>query len=743
MSEPQPTLHLEHRDDDVAVLCIDDPEDSVNTLKRELAREFEEIFDGLETNLRAKILVVTSGKPASFIVGADLEMLQRAASAAQASALAELSQRIQQRLASLPMPTVAAIHGSCLGGGLELVLALDARVASDDSATRLGFPEVRLGLLPGGGGTQRLPRLIGVGAALELLLSGRELSATQALRRGLVDAVVPEDELLQAAVERGSTMVGLRRRPGRPLLASPVVSPFNRRGLLHSLLARNPFGRQVMFAKARGQTLARTRGNYPAPERILEVVRTGLERGLDAGLRAEARAFGELVVSPQSRELVRIFFATRELKSDTGVDDSGVEPAEVRRIGLLGAGLMGAGIAYVSAARADTDVCIKERDEASLRRGMKRLTQALDERVGRGRMTEVRRQTILERIEGTTDNAELKGCDIVIEAVFEDRDLKRRMLADMQAFGDPDLIFASNTSSIPIAEIAAESARAQNVIGMHYFSPVERMPLLEVIRAEATDPRAVATCVAFGKRQGKTVIVVADGPGFYTTRILAPYLNEAAWLLSDGVSIEALDNALVDFGFPVGPLTLLDDVGIDVAHKVSGILGEAFGPRMPPPPGLQQLVADGRYGNKAGRGFYRQGDRRGGARRADASVYQVLGVELQAKPDSRGIARRCVLQMVNEATRCLDEGILRSARDGDVGAILGLGFPPFLGGPFRYADAVGPASLVAQLEGLAERHGERFAPAAILRTLARSASSFYRDGTPDSATVGLPPGIAD
>ncbi len=717
------TLRIERRDDDVAVLWIDDPGESVNTLRAELAEEFQRVLDELEDSSPAKALIIISAKPDNFIAGANLEMLQSVNSIGEGRKLAELSQGMQRRLASLPMPVVAAIHGSCLGGGLELALALDARVASDDRATRLGLPEVQLGLLPGGGGTQRLPRLIGLAPAMRLLLTGRQVGADEARELGLVDAVVERERLLDAAVEQALGMRGLHRRPGRPLVPAPAASPFNRRGFLHLLLARNPIGRQLFFARVHRQTVDKTRGNYPAPEFIIEVVRKGLEQGRQAGFAAEARAFGELVVSPQSRELVRMFFATRELAKESGVEEAQITAREVQAVGILGAGLMGAGIAYLCAASAGTRVIIRERDRESLAKGMQRLRDLVAARVQRKRLSEAEAKIVLERVSGTLEVSALGSASLVIEAVFEDRELKRELLAHVESLEQDQLIFASNTSSIPISEIAKGSERPANVIGMHYFSPADRMPLLEVIVTEQTAPVVTATCVAFGKRQGKTVIVIRDGPGFYTSRILAPYLNEATWLLTEGISIEAVDRALVDFGYPVGPLALLDDVGIDVGYKVSRILGDAFGTRMQPPAELQRLVEEGYLGAKSERGFYLHGGR--SRRRVNHAIYDLLDVNASTTTEAVVIAERCVLHMVNEAARCLESGILRSARDGDVGAVFGLGFPPFFGGPFRYADTLGVRKLVERLEYFAGLHGERYVPAKILYELAARDASFY------------------
>ena len=377
---------------------------------------------------------------------------------------------------------------------------------------------------------------------------------------------------------------------------------------------------------------------------------------------------------------------------------------------MLGGGLMGSGIAFVTV-NAGLPVRLRERDDAAAAHGLGAVRALLDERVKRRSIDRLERAEKMRLLTATTDWSGLERVDVLVEAVFEDLALKQEMVRAFEAV-NPTGIFASNTSSIPIARIAEASAHPGTVLGMHYFSPVQKMPLLEVIVTDRTSPEATATAVALGKRQGKTVIVVRDGPGFYTSRILAPYMNEAAHLLVEGAAVEDLDRALVDFGFPVGPITLLDEVGIDVGDKVGKILHEAFGDRMAPPAALHDVVAAGRLGRKNGKGFYTYG---GKEKRVDATVYDLLpGGRARKRIPAAEIQERVVLQMVNEAVRCLGEGILRSARDGDVGAVFGLGFPPFRGGPFRWADTVGTRTLLGKLERLRERHGERFAPAPLL-----------------------------
>lgn len=716
-------LSLERRDDGVAVLWMNDPEESVNTLKRELIDEFEEMLAGIESDREIKVLVFASGKPDSFVAGADLEMLLEIHEAREAKALSEASQRIQRRIAALKPTTVAAINGACLGGGLELAMAFDGRLAADHDKTRLGLPEVQLGLLPGGGGTQRLPALVGIERALDLLLTGRQVNARYAKRIGLVDDCTHKDILVDAAAMLGRE---IRGRPRHPSAWQRVRSRLSMGALRNWALAGNPAGRWFVFDQARKRSRRKTRGNYPAPDRILEVVRTGLESGRQRGEAAEAGAFGELVVTPEARQLIRLFFASNQLKKESGVDDADVKPEEVKKVGVLGAGLMGAGIAYVCLAKADTAVRLKDINDDNLTRGLANIHGMLDERVKRRSITSLDRARLLGRLSGTLDYSGFGNCQVVVEAVFEDMKLKHKMIEELAKKTGTRTIVASNTSALPIAEIAEASEHPETVIGMHYFSPVERMPLLEIVVTDKTAPWVIATCVALGKKQGKTVIVVRDGPGFYTTRILGTYMNEATYLLNEGAPIDRIDEALLDFGYPVGPMALLDEVGFDVGHKVATTLEKAFGTRMVPGPGMRKLAEDERLGKKNQRGLYLYGGKKSkGGKQVDQSVYGLLGVTADPEFDLREISERCALQMVNEAAWCLGEGVIKSARDGDVGAVFGLGFPPFRGGPFRYIDSIGAAEIVDRLNRLAETHGERFTPAPLLADKSKSKGLFH------------------
>lgn len=703
--------------DGVATLLVDDPGEKVNTIHPALMAELVTLLDRLEKDDAATAVVLASGKPDGFVAGAKIELMQGATDAAAIERLSRDGQAVFDRVERFRKPVVAAIHGACLGGGLEWALACHYRIATDHPRTSLGLVEVQLGLIPGGGGTQRLPRLVGIQAALDLILAAKTVKARKALKLGLVDEAVPPAVLLDVARDRARALAtGKLRRKPRPAAKGAVAS------VTRLALEDNFLGREVLFRQARRQVLARTKGHYPAPLRALEAIEHGYQKGFAKGLEKEAQLFGQLAVGPVAKQLIEVFFASTALKKDTGVDDPSVKPRAVERVGVLGGGLMGGGIAYVTV-NAGLPVRLRERDDAAAAKGLSAVTAILDERVKRRSIDRLERLEKLRLLTATTDWSGFGAVDLVIEAVFEDLALKQEMVRAFEAV-NPRGLFASNTSSIPITKIAEASAHPETVLGMHYFSPVHRMPLLEVIATARTAPEGIATAVAVGKKQGKTVIVVRDGPGFYTSRILAPYMNEAAQLLVEGASIEDLDRALVEFGFPVGPITLLDEVGIDVGDKVGKILHGAFGDRMAPPKALHDVVASGRLGRKNGKGFYTYG---GKEKRVDQSVYGLLpGGRARKRFSPADIQERVVLQLVNEAILCLGEGILRSARDGDVGAVFGLGFPPFRGGPFRWADALGAKALLERMERLRARHGERFAPAPLLVEHGRSETPFHR-----------------
>ncbi len=695
----------------IAIITFDTPGAAVNALSSSLSTEFDAIFARLQEDRSIIAAVLRSGKPDVWIAGADIEQLVRVNSATEGEALSRTGQHMLDKLAALPKPVVAAIHGACLGGGLEVALACHWRVLSDHTKSVCALPEVQLGLLPGAGGTQRLPRLIGLQASLDMILTGRNIKPRQARKLGLVDDLVHPAILEKVAMQRARELAaGTRKRVAR------------RGGASGLLLEENPVGRAVVFKQARDTVLKKTKGAYPAPLAAIEVVAEGYSHGMARGLDAEARAFGKLAVSDVSRELTFLFFATTSLKKDSGTDQP-VDTTPVHRLGIVGAGFMGAGIATV-AVQQGTQVRLKDASLERVASGVRAVRTVLDERRRKRRITPLAFSDMLSLVSGGTDYTGFTRADLVIEAVFEDLAVKHDVLREIEQVA-PGAIFASNTSTIPIADIAKASAHPDRVVGMHFFSPVHKMPLLEVIVTPQTSAHTTATAVAYGKRLGKTVIVVSDGPGFYVNRILAPYINEAGKLLDEGVAMDSIDKALVAYGFPVGPITLLDEVGLDIADKSGRIMSAAFGARMDASDTLQRVIETGRTGRKGGRGFYRYDDdgKRDGP---DEAIYAMTSVEgARRAMETSAIHDRTVLPMLNEAVRCLDDGVLRSTRDGDIGAVFGIGFPPFRGGPFRAIDALGAKEVVSRLQALDERFPGRFTPAPRLAEMARRGERFY------------------
>ena len=700
------------QDGRVAVVLFDLPGALVNTLTAAVGEELIGLLERLACDNTIDAVVLLSGKKDAFIAGADIDQFVALVAAEDARQLSRGGQQMVAQIAASPKPLVAAIHGACLGGGLEVAMAARYRVASDAPVTQLGLPEVQLGIVPAASGCQRLPRLVGLRAALDMILTGRPARPARALRLGLVDEVVPESILRHVATAAAARLAsGWRpRRPARRRVAA--------------FLDSHPPGRWLVLWQARTQVMKRTGGHYPAPLAAIDAIRRGLARGAAAGLAREAERFGELAVGQVSRRLVQIFLTTTALKKDAGV---GIESGDVRpveRLGVIGAGFMGAAIAGVAALRAGVDVRLRDTDWDRIARGLVAARHVLDEALRRRRLDtheHYRRSALLS---GSPDATGFRKRDIVIEAVFEDVGIKRQAIADLEQVVTDECVLASNTSTIPIGRLQEDARRPERIVGMHFFSPAERMPLVEVIRGPATADRATAVAVRFGQRLGKTVIVVRDAPGFWVNRILAPYLNETAWLLDEGVPIDAIDRAMTRLGFPIGPLALLDEVGLDVAAKAAAVLHDALGARLAPAPAVGRLIEDGRLGRKSGRGFYRY--ERGKRRRADESVRDLIRPrQATRRPTPAETERRLLLAMLNEAARAMSEDITRSPSDGDIGAVMGFGFPPFLGGPLRYIDDQGAAVIVAELEDCADRLGPRFAPAGVLVEMACTGRTFY------------------
>lgn len=696
-----PAFRIE-RDGDLAIIWFDLPGEKVNKFSSAVMTEFASIVDAMEKSSEIKRIIIASGKPSIFIAGADVTEFTKATTPDQARQYTRFGQQVLHRFSNLPQIKVAAINGACLGGGCELAISCDWRVMSDSPKAQIGLPEVKLGIFPAWGGTTKLPRLIGLPAALDIILNGKTLDGKRAKRMGLVDEVVPASILLDVAGQ----------------LSAKPASGRSKRTKFY--IEGNPLARRVIFSKARKAVLAQTHGNYPAPLKALEVMERGMSAGVEEGLKREVEEAAPLIMGDVAQNLVRLFFLMEDAKKDRGA----AAPHEVVRAGVLGAGIMGGGIAQIVADKTDADVRMRDINWSAIAGGMKAASRVWRRRVDRRSMTRGEMQRKLARISGTTDWTGFDRCDLVIEAVVENLDIKRQVLGEFQAQAKPDAIFASNTSTIPITEIAAKAPHPESVVGMHFFNPVDRMPLVEVIRGAKTSEAAMATVASFARKLGKTVVYCNDGPGFVVNRILGPYMNEAGFVLQEGNTIESIDAAMVGFGMPMGPMALLDEVGIDVAAKVAKILGAAFGDRMDPSTVVDKLYADGRHGKKNGKGLYlyKEGKRLG----PDPSVYLVLGIGSPHPANARDLVERMVLAMVNEAAVILHEKIVASAPELDLAMIMGTGFPPFRGGLLRYADSLGLPYILARLDELTSRHGKRFVATDPLRRLAERDAKFYQ-----------------
>jgi len=715
-----PIITVSVRPDGVAVVTIEDKKAPLNTITAELGEELVTAIARVENDASIVAAVLASGKPDSFVVGANIDMLKSIHFAKDAERMSRELASGLGRLRTLSKPFVAAVNGQALGGGFELALACKAIVLSDDKKTAVGLPEVQLGLLPGANGLLRVAERAGLQVALDLGLTGKNVRPAKAKKLGLCEEVCAPAVLVEAAARIARDLASGKPAPHKPGFALDAAH------LQTLALESSPVGRALLFKKARQETRKKTHGHYPATERILDVLERYGSKGFAAAAELEAKCFGELVVSETAHRLIEIFFATTALKKDTGTDDPKVKGRKVERVEMLGGGLMGGGIAYVTI-NAGIPVRLKDKDDAGVGRGLSYVKGILDGRVKKRQISREERDQVFARLTATTDYSGIQHADVVIEAVFEDLALKQRVLKDVEEHTSDKCVFASNTSSLPITQIAAASKRPHNVVGMHYFSPVHKMPLLEVIRTDKTAPEVVATAVALGKKQGKTVIVVKDGVGFYTSRILGPLMNEASHVLAEGVAIDAIDGAMVDWGWPVGPIQLLDEVGIDVAEHVGKIVHAAFGDRIVPPGTMEALIKDDRKGRKNGRGFYRY-DKDAvehGKRQVDPTIYKTLGIEPKTRLPAEEIQMRCSLQLVNEALFCFGEGLLRSPRDADIGAIFGLGFPPFRGGPMRYVDSIGAPEILRRIRGYEDRFGKRWTPAPALVEMANKGQRFY------------------
>jgi 3-hydroxyacyl-CoA dehydrogenase/enoyl-CoA hydratase/3-hydroxybutyryl-CoA epimerase len=700
-------LWLNQLADGVAVLVLDVPDRKVNVLNQEVLADLDRALDRAGAEASFQLLIIRSGKSGSFCAGADLHAFTSGMSADEAGALSQQGQQVFEKLAGLRLPTVAIIAGSCLGGGLELALACDYRVAVSRPDTRFGFPEIELGLIPGWGGTQRLPRAVGLERALQIILAGKRLDAREALQWGLVD------EVSRSAEDEPPAFLGevhKRTRAGLPYLT-----------WRQKLLESSAPGRWLLFRGARRLLERRVPDDMPAPWEALEAIRIGLKDSA-AGLAFERDAIGRLADTAACRNLVRIFHMREQARQPA----PGNNARPIRRVGIVGAGTMGAGIAQLAVLHG-CEVVVREAGEMALGFAMLRIMGLLQKAVDRGLLAGNELADKLAAIHGTTAWKGFDDLDLVIEAIDEDLGHKQTLFRQAENHIARDTILASNTSSLRIADMQEGLERPERLAGLHFFNPVHQMPLVEVVRGPASHDRVLEALRQWAISLGKTPIIVKDSPGFVVNRVLMPYLNEAVRLVSEDVPVERVDTAMRRFGMPMGPLEVLDQVGLDVAAHIARAVGPVFGERFELQPGFALMAEQRWLGQKTGAGFYRYRGRRKHVNRqavlaltaASASTGEaVRGLEADtASEQMAAIRERLVGLMVNEAARCLDEGLAGSADAIDLALVLGAGWAPHRGGPLRFVRDSGPSAMAETLSRLAQQLGGRYEPCGALARL--------------------------
>lgn len=701
---------------DIALVELDLIGEKVNKLSSPVMKRLEDICDELSKS-QYKAVIFISRKNKIFIAGADIEEIKGIREKSEAYRLVRSGQSIVNKVEDLPMLTIAAINGACLGGGCEFSLACDYRMASDDTSTKIGLPEVQLGIIPGFGGCVRLPRVVGLANSLDIILAGKSVDGRKAEKMGLVDKCVPATQLEDRAFQMATDLIQKGSKKRRKTFAG--------RSTIEKFL-NSPVGRIIVFKKAREGVLAQTKGHYPAPIQALNVIKAtyGMSNR-DKALDIEAKGFSEVAATEISKNLIHIFYMTEAIKKQNGVADSSIKPLPVQKVGVLGAGTMGGGIAQLAADKS-MEVRVKDISNDALAKAFQTAHDIWDKSLKRKKITRYELNSKMSLISGSTSFDGFNQCDLIIEAIVEDMEIKKKVIGETAKQVPPHCIIATNTSSLSVTEMAAGHPHPENFGGMHFFNPVHKMPLIEVIRGSKTSDVVTATIFDVSKRMGKFPVVVRDGPGFLVNRLLLPYLKEAVYLLSEGMSVEKIDQYYLEFGMPMGPFHLIDEIGIDVAVKVSKIFHKSFGVRAEPSPIMGKIVETGRLGKKNGKGFYTY-DSKGKKLDVDQKIYADLGLKHPSANLSKDeCLKRGIYAMINEAALALiEDHVVNTPQEVDLAMIMGTGFPPFRGGLLKYADSVGTSKICDDLEELAAKVGPRFKPATPLKNMAINNRSFY------------------
>jgi 3-hydroxyacyl-CoA dehydrogenase / enoyl-CoA hydratase / 3-hydroxybutyryl-CoA epimerase len=701
--------------DGIATIAWDMPGRSMNVLNNDSIPAFADAIQKAIADDVVKGVIVTSTKP-DFIAGADLEMLQGWSGAEEMFNNGMELQMLFRSMEKAGKPFVAAINGTALGGGFEICLACHHRIAAANPKAKIGLPEVKVGLLPGGGGTQRLPRLIGIQTALPLLLEGKHLSPEKALKIGAINAVAPADELQAAAKEWLMNAS-----------AADAIQPWDKKGFrIPGGAPMSPTG-MMTFTAGNAMLRDKTAGNFPAALNIMSCVYEGLCVDIDSGLRIETRYFVKTCMSPEAKNMIRSLFFGIGNANKLASRPKDVPTQKYTKVGVLGAGMMGAGIAYATA-MAGIEVVLIDQDQGAAEKGKAYTENLLKKAISRKRMSEEKAADVLALITPTTDYAFLDGAEMVVEAVFENRDIKADVTAKSEAVIPDTAIFASNTSTLPITGLAEASKRPTSFIGLHFFSPVDKMPLVEIICGKDTSQETLARSMDYVKAIRKTPIVVNDSRGFYTSRVFATYVNEGISLLAEGVSPALIDNAGKMAGMPVGPLALADEVALDLMYKITNQTKADLGDKYiaaPSEPVVMKMVEElNRVGKREGKGFYEYPEK------GKKHLWKDLGTHFPQLPEDEQpsvdevIKRLLYIQSV-ETVRCMEENVVTTAEDADVGSILGWGFAPSKGGSISQIHTVGVDNFVSECDRMAQAYGARFTPPKMLRDMAEKGEQFY------------------